>query len=170
MTSSQGELRLSKLGGHELVPGGKSTFRWQGRARGRAASEGGTGGRRNPTSAGAFQARVTQDEMGTRDTAGSTSRHHFPPTAIHLAAGTGAAPAGPPHRARVEPRGQESGTEGAVRGATRSGAPPGGGGGLRSWAPEISAARRLPWAQPEDAPLPRGTAAHRPCGEGAASR
>lgn len=132
VTSSQGELRLSKLGGRRLVPGGKSTSRWQDGARGGAAGEGDTGGRRSPPSARAFQARGTQ-EAGAQDTAGSPSRHHIPPTAIHLAEGSGAAPAGPP-RARAEPRGQESETEGAVRGETRSRAPPGGGGGLRSWA------------------------------------
>lgn len=166
VTSSQGELRLSKLGGRELVPGGKSTLRWLGRTPGRAASEGDTGGRRNPPSARASQARVTQDEMGTQDTAGSPSRHHFPPTVIHLAEGTGAAPPGPPGPSGASRAGERDRRRSA-RGDPQQGT---------TWrrrrpqvlgSREISAARRLPWAQPEDAPLPRGTAARRPCGGGA---
>lgn len=59
-------------------------------------------------------------------------------------------------------------TEGAVRGETRSRAPPGGGGGLSPGLRD-SGSKEAARAQPEDAPPPRGTAAQRPCGEGAAS-
>lgn len=72
----------------------------------------------------AFQAQVGQDEMGTQQ---GPQPLHFSPTAIHLVAGIGAAPARPPRPVR-EPRGQVSGNEGAVCGAARRRTSPGGSG------------------------------------------
>lgn len=87
----------------------------------------GTGGRRDPSPAGGHS-RPRSDRMrwGLRTQQGPQPLH-IPPTVIHLVAGIEAAPARPP-RPVQEPRGQESGNEGAVFGAARSRISPGGSG------------------------------------------
>lgn len=86
------------------------------------------------------------------------SRHHIPPTVIHLEAGSRVALAGPP-RPLPELRRPESGKErqctGNIAGCHQEGS-----GGLQVLDSRgISTARRLQWVQPADTPFPRGTAA-----------